>query len=51
MNDDDTSSLHHHAKVADSIEDSLKNAGFDYYDLVSKRFLSNTASLTSESLN
>ncbi|EJC98072.1 reductase AKOR2 [Fomitiporia mediterranea MF3/22] len=25
--------LHHHARVADSIEQSLTNAGFDYYDL------------------
>ncbi|KAL5524550.1 hypothetical protein ACEPAF_9690 [Sanghuangporus sanghuang] len=25
--------LHHHAKVTGSIDESLKNAGFDYYDL------------------
>jgi hypothetical protein len=28
-------SLHHHAKVAASYEESLKNAQLDYYDLVS----------------
>ena len=26
-------SLHHHTKVAQSIDESLNNAGFDYYDL------------------
>ena len=26
-------SLHHHAKVAESLDESLSNAGFDYYDL------------------